>query len=148
VLVTGTSRSWILDFMALWRPRVGMFLGDEEVHTVAKFLDGYAAALEDMRNPSADDRILDAFADFLKTRFGSSNLSWDLIIENEFQRTPSLWPSEYRRAKSRTDGSTRLLYALLDEFLAERGEKLPQVHEVRVGRRWERVFPDQRKPDE
>lgn len=50
-----------------------------------------------------------------------------------FQTRPELWPSKERRTESKTDGSIRLLYLLLDEFLATRGIDWPARESVTVG---------------
>src|SRR5262245_39362460 len=116
--MTTSRSSWVLEFLALWRPRVGMFLGDEEIRTLSAFLLGYEMALADAHSRAARDaNVLQEFTAFLKAKFGDSNMSWEWIVEQRFQQTPELWPSEYRRSRSLTDGSTRLLYVLLDEFL-------------------------------
>jgi hypothetical protein len=132
--------SWVLQLLAIWRVRPGTYLGDEEVRTVATFLDGYEMCLTDGGDQTAADaKILDELTRHLRDRFkfGASR-SWVDIVEELFQTRPELCPSKERRTESKTDGSTRLLYLLLDEFLAARGIDWPERDTVTVGKAYAR----------
>jgi hypothetical protein len=60
------------------------------------------------------------------------------MVEELFQTRSDLWPSKERRAESKTDGSIRPLYSLLDEFLASRDLEWPARESVTVGKAYAR----------
>lgn len=119
--------NWLLELLSVIRIRAGMFIGgDESAGALSVFIGGFSAGMFYRGEPGADGHaLLDDFETWLRAKYSEHGaVGWPGIIEQRFETRPDLWPSEFRRSRSKTDGSTRLFFIEFDEFLDARGISL------------------------
>jgi hypothetical protein len=103
---------WLLAFLKRVRTRPGMYLGDENVKTLATFVQAYAQARADLgvsEFASSESSVLPDFEKWLAGELGDSrDVAWYTLIASE---DPS-------------DRNVHTFFRRFEEFLLRQGESL------------------------
>ncbi|WP_438006166.1 hypothetical protein WME89_47375 [Sorangium sp. So ce321] len=109
---------WLLAFLRRVSVRPGMFLGDENVKTLATFIQGYCQARIDLGIPefgAAESSLLDEFEKWLSNKLNDTrDVAWPTLISTED-------PGER---------NVRRFFSRFEEFLLERGDSLSDSADV------------------
>jgi hypothetical protein len=105
-----------------------MFIGDSSATAVQTFLFGYCACLVYRGEVHETDMaLLDAFEVWLKEKYRErGNAGWCNVIEAYAAAAASGISPSWTRAPDPTPGSSKLFFDELDNFLASRGDALPE----------------------
>ncbi|WP_437997796.1 hypothetical protein WMF26_45295 [Sorangium sp. So ce185] len=103
---------WLLAFLKRVSVRPGMFLGDENVKTLAMFIQGYCQVRVDLGMPefgAGESSLLDEFQKWLSTKLNDTrDVAWPTLIATED-------PGER---------NVRRFFSRFEAFLRERGDSL------------------------
>jgi len=106
------SDQWLLPFLKRVSVRPGMFLGDENVKSLASFIHGYTQARIDLGLPgfgSPDSSILDEFEKWLAMKLNDTrDVAWQTLIMTE----------------DPTEKNVQTFFSRFEEFLRELGDSL------------------------
>ena len=109
---------WLLAFLKRVSVRPSMFLGDENVKTLATFIQGYCQARIDLGIPefgAAGSSLLDEFERWLSTKLDDArDVAWPALI---FTEDPG-------------ERNVRRFFSRFEEFLLERGDSLSESADV------------------
>ena len=109
---------WLLAFLKRVSVRPGMFLSDENVKTLATFIQGYGQARLDLGVPefgTAESSLIDEFEKWLAAKLGDTR---DVTL-------PTLIATEDPSARN-----VRTFFSRFEEFLRERGDSLSRSSDV------------------
>ncbi|WP_437896394.1 hypothetical protein [Sorangium sp. So ce124] len=109
---------WLLAFLKRVSVRPGMFLGDENVRTLATFIHGYRQARIDLGMPefgATESSLFDEFEKWLAAKLDDTrDVAWPTLVATQD-------PGER---------NVRTFFLLFEEFLRERGDSLSRSAEV------------------
>jgi hypothetical protein len=95
-----------------------MFLGDENVKTLATFIQGYCQARNDLGVPefgATESSLLDEFEKWLAARLGDTrDVAWPTLVATE----------------DAGERNARTFFLRFEEFLQERGDSLSRNADV------------------
>jgi hypothetical protein len=121
---TDQGSAWLLAYLAVVRPRPGMYIGNEDVRTLAMYVRGYCDGRLSVGFPAFppdEASILHDFERWMRNRLqGGNNFDWPMLV-------------------GLVDDSSRNLqtfYALFDEFLQSAGIAWPRAEHAELRKRW------------
>jgi hypothetical protein len=127
--------TWLRELLSVLRTAPSCYTGgDSSATSLQTFLFGYCACLVyHGEGHETDMALLDAFEVWLKAKYGETrNAGWCNVIEAYATAAATGVPPSWKRCPPPTADSARFFFNELDEFLASRGDALPERRDLMV----------------